>query len=84
MSSLREQHVDSVRAEVAQGVVDGLQAILEDDRLMKKFWLRGYEELSSHSSVGASQWVGKRAFGFAVAAIAVWSIGWLIRNGGLK
>lgn len=84
MTELHRMHTETIRAEVAQGVVDGLTAILADKKLVETFWRRGYEELASHSSAGASQWFGKRALTAAVIMLVVWGIGWLFRSGAIK
>ena len=84
MTDLRQLHADNIRAEVAQGVVDGLTSILEDDKFVAKFWHRGYEELSQRSAAGASQWFGKRLLTGIIVACTLAGFLWLARQGALK
>lgn len=62
-------HFDEVRAQVALGVVDGLQLILADAKLMEVFWHQGYIELTTRGQNGASMWFGRRAMVFIVLGI---------------
>lgn len=81
---LKQAHLDSVRAEVAAGVVDGLQSILADEKFVAAFWQKGYEQLAKHSTAGASEWFGKRLLTGIIIAITIGGIAWLARNGGIK
>jgi hypothetical protein len=58
--------------------------VLSDDEVLKKFWMRGYTELSSHASNGASQWVGKRILTAIIVALTTAGIVWLAKTGQLK
>jgi hypothetical protein len=65
-------------------LADALRDVLGDKELRSEFWKAGYEELSSHASNGASQWVGKRILIAAVTAVFVLSLGWLVKNGWIR
>jgi hypothetical protein len=69
---------------VAAGMVKGFALIVNDDKLVKKFGRRLYEELVEHWSNGTSQWFGKRLFLLAVGMIVTWGMVVLIRNGSIK
>jgi hypothetical protein len=77
----REREIEEA---VAAGVARAMDAALSDQHRIQKFWRTGFDELSSHASNGASQWVGKRILTALIAAIATVSLVWLVRNGGLK
>lgn len=71
-------------AAVRDGVSEGLQAVLSDKDAMRDFWQQGYEQLTGHVTSGASQWVGKRILVALIAAVFVWAMSWLVRNGAIK
>jgi len=84
MTELHRLHTETIRAEVAVGVVDGLTAILKDKPLMEAFWRQGYEELAGHAAVGTSQWIGKRLLTSIIIAITLAGVAWIVRNGGAR
>jgi len=84
MNELRQTHLDSIRAEVAAGVVDGMQAILSDEKFVASFWEKGYQQLAKHGTAGASEWFGKRLLTGFVIAVTVAGIVWLTKNGAIK
>jgi hypothetical protein len=57
---------------------------LSDETIVKSFWKRGYEELSSHAGNGASQWIGKRILTAIIVAVTTAGIVWLAKTGQLK
>jgi len=81
---LQQLDGEEIRLQVAAGVADGFALVLSDDKLVKAFWHKGYQELANHSAAGASQWIGKRIFTTAVLAMTTAGVIWLIRNGALK
>lgn len=53
----------------------GIRRVLDDDELVRRFWHRGYEELSNHVGNGATRWVGARLLsmiGGALIAAGLW------------
>ncbi len=72
------------REQIAAGVAAGIRQLLEDDDLVKKFWERGYTQLTQHGTNAASQWVGKRLLTALVVAITVAGITWLVKTGALR
>jgi hypothetical protein len=74
----------ALAAAVSAGVVAGLNKAFQDKELMVKFWNEGFEHLSNSAGKGASQWVGKRILIAAIAAVFIWVMGWLFRNGAFK
>ena len=76
----RPIHIDEVRAQVAQGVVEGLQLILADEKIMGTFWHRGYEELVSHGKDGTSMWFGKRIMFWVLVSLIGATIWFLVRS----
>ena len=61
-----------------------LRRVLSDDEVVRKFWHRGYVELTSHAGNGASQWVGRRLLTTAVVAIVTAGMVWLVKSGAIK
>jgi hypothetical protein len=85
LDSVGEQAADAyLSMAVAEGVVQGLKIALKDEELMEDFWKAGFEHLTTHAGSGASQWVGKRILIAAIAAVFIWALGWLFRNGAFK
>lgn len=83
-TAIRQLDGEEIKAQVAAGVVDGIALVLQDDKLVKAFWHKGYQELANHSTNGASQWIGRRMFTAAILAITTAGLIWLLRNGALK
>ena len=75
---------DRLSKAVSAGVVQGFRELLQDQDLMAQFWEQGFDKLTSHAGDGASKWVGKRILVGLVAAVLIWSMGWLVRHGGIK
>jgi len=73
-----------IQEAVAAGVARAMDAALDDQHRIQKFWRTGFDELAGHASNGASQWVGKRILTAMIAAVATVSLVWLVRNGGIK
>lgn len=80
----RVEDNDDLRDAISQGVADGIARCLADKQLVASFWEEGFSQITSHASTGASQWVGKRILVTAIAALFIWAMGWLIRNGAIK
>lgn len=80
------KHLEDTRITeaVAAGVTQAVTALLRDKELMHEFWQMGYEQMTGHAGDGASKWVGKRILAAAIAALFIWSMTWLVRNGALK
>lgn len=53
---------------VAAGVTQGIQTALKDEELVKAFWKKGFEEITSHAASGASMWVGRRVLVWFITA----------------
>lgn len=73
-----------LQAAVAAGVVEGLKKLTQDEAFVSSFWRHGFEELSKHSSNGASQWIGKRLLTIFITAITTAGIVWLVKTGVIK
>lgn len=82
------EHVDALedRLQVTMraAVADGMRDLLRDEEAVAKFWRAGYAHLTDHAYAQGSQWIGKRILVAAVAALFIWAMGWLVRNGALK
>ena len=81
---MSEEETQAIAAAVRDGVHSGFKALMDDDEAVEKFWKGGYSELTKHASEASSQWVGKRILAALVTAAFVWSMTWLVRNGGIK
>jgi len=73
-----------LQAAVTAGVVAGMKQMAQDEAFVSSFWRHGFEELSKHSSNGASQWIGKRLLTIAITAITTAGIVWLVKTGAIK
>ncbi len=73
---------ESIRNDVAMGVVQGLELLLSDPKIMDNFWEHGYTALAKHSQRDAQSWLGKRILTFLVLGIGGFCLVWLLRNGG--
>jgi len=69
---------------VANGIELGIRRLLTDEDLMGVFWERGFKELISHASNGASQWIGRRILTGLVLAMVTAGLVWLAKTGGIK
>ena len=76
--------LDALKIVLTDSIVLALKRTAEDDEFSKKFWQRGFVELSQHSANGASQWVGKRLLTWMVVAVTSACIVWLVRSGAIK
>lgn len=72
---------ESLRNDVAMGVVQGFELLMSDEKVMDNFWEHGYAALARHSQRDAQSWIGKRLFTFLVVAIGGFCLVWLLRNG---
>lgn len=84
MADICAEREKGVKAAVAEGIHDGLRDAMNDDKLLKSFWRRGFDELTEHGGNGASQWIGRRLLTSAVVAITIACITWLVQSGKLK
>lgn len=75
---------NEMQAAVTAGVVAGIKQMLADPEFVKSFWQRGFEELSTHTGNGATQWVGKRLLTIAITAMTTAGIVWLVKTGAIK
>ena len=73
-----------LQAAVTAGVVAGFKQMINDEAFVASFWKHGFEELSKHSSNGASQWIGKRLLTIFITAITTAGIVWLVKTGAIK
>lgn len=78
--------IDMERLEqhIAKAIGTALRETAKDAEFSQAFWRRGFEELTKHSSNGASQWVGKRLLTIAITAVTSAGIIWLVKSGGIK
>lgn len=81
---LERRNNNELEAAVAAGVVAGLKQLTQDDAFVASFWRHGFEELSKHSSNGASQWLGKRLLTILITAVTTAGIVWLVKTGAIK
>ena len=70
----------NMEAAVRNGSAAGLKDVLDDKEQTKKFWKSGFDELSEHTSNGASQWVGKRLLTWLIVGAITILATWLLRN----
>jgi hypothetical protein len=61
-----------------------IRRVLADDEVVRKFWQRGYLELTTHAESNASRWLGRRILTAAVIAITTAGLVWLVKTGALK
>lgn len=73
---------ESIRNDVAMGVVQGFELLMSDPKIMDNFWEHGYSALAKHSQRDAQSWIGRRILTFLVVAIGGFCLFWLLRNGG--
>lgn len=73
-----------LQAAVAAGVVAGMKQMAQDEQFVSSFWRHGFEELSKHSSNGASQWIGKRLLTIFITAVTTAGVVWLVKTGAIK
>lgn len=81
---LKEDHAwrrEEMPKVIADGLASGVRQLLADDELVKKFWKRGFDEITGHSTNGASQWVGKRILTVILGAIFATAIVWSVKTG---
>ena len=69
---------------IAKAVETALRRVLSDEEVTRKFWERGFRELSDHANNHASQWVGKRILTTFVIAVTTAGIVWLVKTGAIK
>lgn len=72
---------ESIRNDVAMGVVQGFELLMSDPKIMDNFWEHGYAALAKHSQRDAQSWIGKRIMTFLVLAVGGFCLVWLLRNG---
>jgi len=85
MSEFQERRNSiELQAAVTAGVVAGLKQLTQDETFVASFWRHGFEELSKHSSNGASQWIGKRLLTIFITAVTTAGIVWLVKTGQIK
>ena len=73
-----------IRKQVAQGVYDGVQKLMEDPQVMQQFWGRGYNAFVQRAGDDSSQWIGKRILTLFLGAVLVASVVWMVKSGVLK
>jgi len=81
---LERRNTAELQAAVAAGIVTGLKQLTQDEAFVASFWRHGFEELSKHSSNGASQWIGKRLLTIFVTAVTTAGVVWLVKTGAIK
>lgn len=74
----------TVREDVKQGVIEGIQSLLKDPKVMESFWHGGYQELIKHGSNNANQWVGRRILTGLITALTIAGLVWMVNNGAIK
>lgn len=60
---------------------EAIQDIAADKELVNTFWKCGYDQLTSHASTNASQWIGKRILTGLVTMVFGWALYYLAKNG---
>jgi len=81
---MSEERRPEIRSEVAAGVTDALVQFLSNEEAVRKFWRKGFDELSSHTAEGASQWIGRRILTWLIAAMTTAGLIWLVKSGAIK
>lgn len=75
---------DEFRNAIADAIVEALKRTAHDDDFSKKFWQRGFVELSAHTSNASSQWIGRKILVAAATAALGWLLVYLVKSGGIK
>ena len=81
---MSEERRSEIRSEVAAGVTDALVQFLSNEEAVRKFWRKGFDELSNHTAEGASQWLGRRILTWLIAAMTTAGLIWLVKSGAIK
>lgn len=77
-ATLTEQEIldaEHLSERVAIGVVQGMELLMTDERIIDSFWQRGYQSFARHGSDNAARWIGSRLW---VAVVMAVSIGWFV------
>ena len=69
---------------IAKAVETALRRVLSDEEVTRKFWERGFKELSTHANNNATQWIGRRILTTLVVAVTTAGIVWLVKTGAIK
>jgi len=72
------------RETITEAIVDALKRTADDPEFSKRFWQRGFVELSGHASNAGSQWIGKKIMVWAATALLGWLVIYLVRSGAIK
>lgn len=75
---------DRLERAVQQGVVAGMQALMADDERVKKFWRKGYEEITQHGRDDVSRGIGKRVLTWVSGVLFSVAIYLAIKAGYIK
>lgn len=75
---------DRLQQSVERGVVAGMQAMIADDERVKKFWRKGYEEITQHGRDDVSRGIGKRVLTWVSGVLFSVAIYLAIKAGYIK
>ena len=72
------------REHVTAAIVEALKRTADDPEFSKRFWQRGFIELSGHASNAGSQWIGRKIAIWAATALLGWLLIYLVKSGAIK
>jgi hypothetical protein len=84
MSEPKHPHDDDLADLIAAGVEVALRRVISDPEVRRQFWAAGYEELETHASRNATQWIGRRILTWIIMGAVGAGIAWLVRSGAIK
>jgi len=64
--------------QVADAVLQKLQAAASDDSVMEPVWKKGADTIGQHTMDAISLWVGRKVVHFVLAAAATAAIAWAV------
>ncbi len=73
-----------MRDHVALGVEAGVRSLLSDEKMVKAFWERGFDEMSRRAQDSSSQWIGRRLLTTLIVALVTAGVVWLVKTGQMK
>ena len=73
-----------MKTQITEAIVDALKRVADDPEFSKRFWQRGFIELSGHASNTTSQWIGRKIAIWVATAMLGWLVVYLVKSGAIK
>lgn len=73
-----------LQSAVSDGVKAGVMALVSDDEFMRKFWKRGYDEVTAHGRDDVSKSIGRRVMTWAAGVLLTVGIYVAVKAGAIK